>query len=36
MIQDVQKEFKEYQDELDSTINKIKGGNISSSPPPNP
>jgi len=36
MIQDVQKEFKEYQDELDSTINKIKGGNISSSPRPTP
>ena len=36
MIQDVQKEFKEYQDELDSTINKIKGGNIQSNPQPNP
>jgi len=35
MIQDVQKEFKEYQDELDSTINKIKGGNIQSNPQPN-
>jgi hypothetical protein len=34
MIQDVQKEFKEYQAELDSTINKIKGGNIPSSPQP--
>ena len=34
MIQDVQKEFKEYQDELDSTINKIKRGNIQ--PPQQP
>jgi len=33
MIQDVQREFKEYQDELDSTINKIKSGNIQ---PPRP
>lgn len=36
MIQDVQKEFKEYQDELDSTINKIKGGNIQSNTQSNP